>query len=89
MLDTFVDPTPINVEKPLVYDCFNFFNEFDLLEIRLNELDDVVDYFVVCESNVTHNGIPKPMFFKENEERFSQFKDKIIYLPINVHLRMD
>ena len=84
MLDTFVDPTPINVEKPLVYDCFNFFNEFDLLEIRLNELDDVVDYFVVCESNVTHNGIPKPMFFKENEERFSQFKDKIIYLPMIV-----
>ena len=84
MFDTFVKPDTTNTEKPLVYDCFNFFNEFDLLEIRLNELDGVVDYFVLCESNVTHNGIPKPMYFKENEERFSKFKDKIIYLPMIV-----
>ncbi len=78
MFDNFVKP------EPLVYDCFNFFNEFDLLEIRLNELDGVVDYFVLCESNVTHTGVPKPMHFKENEERFSKFKDKIIYLPLLV-----
>ena len=70
MFDTFVNPEPLENEKPLVYDCFNFFNEFDLLEIRLNELDGVVDYFVLCESNVTHNGIPKPMYFKENEKTF-------------------
>ena len=84
MFNTFVKSNPISEEKPHVYDCFNFFNEFDLLDIRLNELDGVVDYFVICESNVTHNGIPKPMYFKENEERFSKFKDKIIYLPMIV-----
>jgi hypothetical protein len=39
---------------PKVYDCFMFFNELDILEIRLNELDSVVDYFVLVESIMTH-----------------------------------
>ena len=69
----------------MVYDCFNFFNEFDLLEIRLNELDEVVDYFVLCEANLTLLGNPKPMYYEENKERFKKFKDKIIYLPMKVN----
>ncbi|MBO9668238.1 MAG: N-acetylglucosaminyltransferase, partial [Bdellovibrio sp.] len=36
-----------------VYDCFSFFNELDLLEIRLNELDSVVDHFVLMEATKT------------------------------------
>ena len=83
MFDTFVKPESQNNTKPLIYDCFNFFNELDLLEIRLNELYDHVDYFVLCEANMTHLGVPKPMYFKENRDLFKRFEDKIIYLPMN------
>jgi beta-1,4-mannosyl-glycoprotein beta-1,4-N-acetylglucosaminyltransferase len=56
-----------------VIDCFPFFNELDLLEIRLNELRDVVDVFVLTESPVTFTGKPKPLYFEENRERFKDF----------------
>jgi beta-1,4-mannosyl-glycoprotein beta-1,4-N-acetylglucosaminyltransferase len=61
-----------------IYDCFNFFNELDILEIRLNTLYEYVDYFVIVESSVTHSGVEKPFYFEENKERFSKFLDKII-----------
>lgn len=56
-----------------VIDCFPFFNELDLLEIRLNELKDVVDVFILTESPQTFTGKPKPLFFQENKERFKDF----------------
>ena len=68
--------------KDRVFDCFTFFNELDLLEFRLRLLSDVVDKFVICESNYTHSGKPKPYHFEENKERYSKWADKIIYLPI-------
>lgn len=64
----------------MIYDCFTFFNELDLLEIRLNILDDYVDAFVICEGDKTFRGKPKPFHFKENEERFEKWLDKIIYI---------
>lgn len=64
----------------MIYDLFCFFNELDVLYERLNYLDKYVDKFVICESNVTHTGMPKPFVFEENQERFSKFKSKIIYL---------
>ena len=67
----------------MIYDCFSFFNELDLLEIRLNVLKDVVDKFVLVEAEQTHTGKPKPLFFKENEARFAAFKDRIIYVCID------
>ena len=66
----------------MIYDCFTFFNELDVLEIRLNVLKDVVDKFVLVEAGETHTGKPKRLYFKENEERFGAFKDKIIYVGI-------
>ncbi len=66
----------------MVYDCFCFFNELDLLELRFNILDEYVDYFVVCESSVTHTGQPKPFYFEENNERFNKFLHKVIHLKI-------
>jgi len=60
-----------------IIDCFPFFNELDLLEIRLNELKDVVDVFVLTESPQTFTGKPKPLFFQENKERFKDFN--IVY----------
>jgi len=66
-----------------IYDGFLFFNELDLLEIRLNTLNDVVDYFVLVEASVTHSGKSKPYYFEENKEKFSKFLHKIIHLKIN------
>lgn len=63
-----------------VYDCFLFFNELDLLEIRLNELKDQVDYFVLVEATETFKGKPKELFYEKNKERFKQFADKIIHV---------
>jgi beta-1,4-mannosyl-glycoprotein beta-1,4-N-acetylglucosaminyltransferase len=63
-----------------VFDSFLFFNELDLLEIRLNTLDEHVDYFVISEFNITFSGLPKPYYFEENKERFAKFKHKIIYI---------
>lgn len=65
-----------------VYDCFPFFNEHEILEIRLNELYDHVDYFVIAESCESHRGLPKPYHFENNRERYAKFLDKIIYLKV-------
>jgi beta-1,4-mannosyl-glycoprotein beta-1,4-N-acetylglucosaminyltransferase len=63
-----------------IYDCFLFFNELELLEMRLNVMDPYVDYFVITEASVTHSGIPKPYNFEANKEMFSKFLHKIIYI---------
>lgn len=65
-----------------VYDCFTFFNEFDLLEIRLNVLNEVVDNFVLVEMAYTFQRKEKPLYFEENKQRFEKFKDKIIHIKI-------
>ncbi len=67
---------------PKIYDCFTFFNEFELLEIRLNELNDVVDYFVLVEMDESFQGSPKPLLFKENQKRFEKFLHKILYVGV-------
>lgn len=67
----------------MVYDCFIFFNELDLLEIRLNELNEVVDKFVLIEANKTFQNNHKPYYFEENKERFSPFLDKIIHIKLD------
>lgn len=65
-----------------VFDCFTFFNEFEILELRLEELYDVVDYFVICEASTTHNNNPKPFYLKDNFSRFEKYADKIKLLSI-------
>lgn len=64
----------------MIYDTFCFFNELDLLEIRLNILDKDVDYFVICESKQTFSGQEKPLYYLENKERFAKWSHKIIHL---------
>lgn len=61
-----------------VYDCFPFWREFLALEIRLEELYEVVDYFVIIESKYTHTGVTKPFHLKENLHKFAKYADKII-----------
>jgi len=65
-----------------LYDCFTFFNELDLLEIRLNELNDVVDYFVLVESKRSFQNKQKSCYYLDNLDRFSKFNHKIIRLEI-------
>lgn len=66
----------------MVYDCFTFFNELDLLEMRLNILNEVVDKFVLVEMCSSHTYEPKPFIFDENKNRFSAFLDKIIHVKV-------
>jgi beta-1,4-mannosyl-glycoprotein beta-1,4-N-acetylglucosaminyltransferase len=70
-------------QKAKVYDCFYFFNELDLLEIRLNILNDHVDYFVLIEATSNFLGEPKDMIFAKNRERYAKFLHKIIYYEIS------
>lgn len=65
-----------------IFDCFTFFNELDLLEFRLKFLDKEVDYFVIAESDLTHSGKEKPYYFTEAKNRFRQWEEKIIYIPV-------
>ena len=53
-----------------IYDCFNFFNELDLLELRMEILKDHVDKFVIVESTVTFSGKNKHLYFEENKNYF-------------------
>ena len=62
-----------------VFDSFIFFNELELLEMRLNILDDVVDYFVLTESPFTVSGNEKPLYYQENKDMFGKFNDKIVH----------
>jgi len=63
-----------------VYDCFTFFNEIDLLKIRLSMLDSIVDKFVIVELNKTYRGKEKEYNFLKHQSEFKRFKDKIIYI---------
>ncbi len=65
-----------------LFDCFTFFNELDLLEIRLNELDEVVDHFVIVDSDRTFTNRPKTGVFEENRHRFKRFEHKIIHVCV-------
>ncbi len=64
----------------MIYDCFSYWDEDLLLDLRLNILDNYVDYFVIVEGNKTWQNNPKKLHFEIN--KFEKFKDKIIYIPV-------
>lgn len=66
-----------------IYDCFTFYNELELLELRLTELYNHVDYFVLVESNTTFTDKPKAFFFEENKNRYAKWLDKIIHVKVD------
>ena len=61
-----------------IFDCFMYFDEEILLNLRMNILDKYVDYFVIVESTFTHKGEERKLHF--NHKRFEKFENKIIYL---------
>ncbi len=63
-----------------IYDCFSYWDEDLLLDLRLNILNEYVDYFVIVEGNKTWQNNPKKLRFNINN--FNKFKDKIIYIPV-------
>jgi beta-1,4-mannosyl-glycoprotein beta-1,4-N-acetylglucosaminyltransferase len=67
---------------PRIFDVFPFFNEIDLLEVRLNELDPVVDFFVITEASTTFSGIQKPFYFEAYRDKFRKFQSKIVYQKV-------
>jgi beta-1,4-mannosyl-glycoprotein beta-1,4-N-acetylglucosaminyltransferase len=69
-----------------VIDAFSFFNEFDILKLRLEYLRDVVDYFVISECNYTHSGNPKPYYL---DNILGEFDDDIKSKILSVHYEPD
>jgi len=64
-----------------IYDCFQYFNEDQMLDLRMNILNESVDYFVISESTKTHQGSDKKLNF--NLKNFKKFEHKIIYTIAN------
>jgi len=73
----------------VIIDCFPFFNELDLLEVRLHELQDVVDVFVLSEATLTFTGKPKPLYYQENQDRFAGFADRIRHVVVSDYRGMN
>ena len=61
-----------------IFDCFMYFDEEVVLDLRLNTLNEFVDYFVIVESIFTHKGDKRELRF--DHKKFEKYKDKIIYL---------
>ena len=61
-----------------IYDCFMFYDEDLILDLRLNILNEYIDYFVIVESKFFHNGKERKLRF--DIEKYTKFRDKIIYI---------
>jgi beta-1,4-mannosyl-glycoprotein beta-1,4-N-acetylglucosaminyltransferase len=72
----------MNAKIPRIIDCFLFFNELDLLKLRLMETYDIVDYYILVESSVTFSGINKDFIFEQNKDMFKLYLDKIIHIKV-------
>ena len=67
--------------KMKIIDCFMYFDEDLILELRLNTLSNYVDKFVICEATLDHAGNKKKLNF--DHKKFNRFKDKIVYIVVN------
>lgn len=65
-----------------IFDCFTFYNELEIAELRIKELWDTVDYFVIAEANITHQNKPKEFHLKNNWGRFKPYEEKIRHIII-------
>lgn len=68
----------------MIYELFNFYNEFEMLELKLQEHSHHVDRFIICESNRSSTQVPKEYRLKkEMEGRYAQWRDKITLLEFD------
>tara|TARA_B100000073_G_C23738889_1_gene573087 strand:+ start:1147 stop:2730 length:1584 start_codon:yes stop_codon:yes gene_type:complete len=70
-------------KEPKIVDCFIFYNEIKLLEFRLQELYESVDFFVIVESIHTFTGNQKQLYFQENKHLYNKYMDKIIHIVVD------
>ena len=66
-----------------IIDTFVFYNELDMLNLRLHELNEIVDYFVLVEANKTYSNNEKEFIFEKNKNNYNKFLDKIIHIKID------
>ncbi len=66
----------------MLVDTFMFYNELDVLEARLTELDKWVDLFILSESEVNFQGGPKELFFQNNKDRYAKWAHKIRHVIV-------
>ena len=66
-----------------IIDCFMYYDEDLVLDIRFNILNEYVSYFLICEANYNHNGTKRDLKFNINN--FPKFKEKIIYIGIRTN----
>lgn len=66
-----------------IIDGFIFYNELDMLEFRLKEHWDVVDYFILVESTKTFAYNDKILYFDQNKSRYSNYLEKIIHIIVD------
>ena len=64
-----------------IFDCFQYFNEDHIADLRFNILDDYVDFFVVVESTVNHQGQTRKLHFDKN--KYKKFQNKIVYIEVD------
>ena len=67
----------------MVYDLIPFFNEIDILKLRLGILDPYVDKFIIEEATTTFSGEPKELCFERNKDLFREYLDKITYIVVD------
>ncbi|CAF1420254.1 unnamed protein product, partial [Didymodactylos carnosus] len=71
----------------VIYDLFTFSHELDILEIRLHELYDYVDYFFIIESSTTFSGKNKSLNLLDYWYKFKQYHKKMKHISINIDVR--
>jgi len=71
-------------EKPKIYDCFLFDHELDMLNLRLHEMDESVDHFILIEARQSHTGKDKELYFQKHKDLFKKFKHKIEHVVIDL-----
>ena len=64
-----------------IFDCFQYFNEDHIADLRFNILDEYVDFFVIVESTVNHQGQTRKLHFDKN--KYKKFQNKIVYIEVD------
>jgi len=68
----------------MIIDCFTFNKELDLLDARFEYLNDVVDYFLIVEADITFSGMPREFSYIKNISRYRKYSNKILYFPVSI-----
>ena len=71
-------------KQPKIYDCFLFDHELDMLNLRLHEMNNHVDRFILIESRQSHTGKDKELYFQKHKNLFKEFLHKIEHVIVDL-----